>query len=648
MSRPRSTPPEQPQAPPQAVPPGPVADRLGVATGAAAVAPAAAGAVSAVAITAATEKILASLFGFFSGRRKDDSIWLRRTLQQDYPQRTEQQIETLVSDEMQRQIEFERKMKDRLERDLPKALGVTDPEKRQQAVGKILDREKRYLAARQQAMAERASARAEHMDVKAASPDGAFWALDPTVKQHTFLCLLYGNKAWPWEVLDQVHPVLHAGCQCHLLPLADAKQRGMLPAEHEIDKVDAVKTARAWMARYGVVEAGAMPGEIQAFIEMRLEEASKGPRVPQPCHYFREGCKNQATKSLIWAERRAFIPVCDEHEQKARDVIAAQHDEVVDVWPIVEAKHDPAYERETAQIKLRAETPQAKARHSFRPAEWTHPNGHPRCSLCGQEEPVGGVCNGTPTRKEAEAWVARQNAEDEKLGMEPTWAVDDHGKVVTVLQEGDYEERLHPRGRKGRWITKGVEKALRAITPSLGAPAEPERRAPGQERGTAQGRYVWLRGRYVFVPRHRNFHRKLDGVTFTSPAGSTNVYRNGHLVQIEGQPPPPHHHDLNPPSQPDIRNLPGTGEYHPAHDPGSGRSARSKGRTRASDIASYETLLRDPNLSREDRIRYSARLADLRGDKATAERLRGMLPPGEKADRSQKGKREADRPAHRR
>lgn len=47
-------------------------------------------------------------------------------------------------------------------------------------------------------------------------------------------------------------------------------------------------------------------------------------------------------------------------------------------------------DRETARIRLRA----AKATfpHKFAAANWTHPNGHPRCKNCGQEEPVGGMC----------------------------------------------------------------------------------------------------------------------------------------------------------------------------------------------------------------------------------------------------------------
>lgn len=57
-------------------------------------------------------------------------------------------------------------------------------------------------------------------------------------------------------------------------------------------------------------------------------------------------------------------------------------------------KSHPFYEEETAMIRENAKKPEATRRHTFRPAQWTHPNGHPRCLLCGDEEPEGGYCEG--------------------------------------------------------------------------------------------------------------------------------------------------------------------------------------------------------------------------------------------------------------
>ncbi len=44
------------------------------------------------------------------------------------------------------------------------------------------------------------------------------------------------------------------------------------------------------------------------------------------------------------------------------------------------------YEKESEQIRENAK--KVKYPHKFKAAEWTHPNGHPRCIHCGDEERV--------------------------------------------------------------------------------------------------------------------------------------------------------------------------------------------------------------------------------------------------------------------
>lgn len=54
---------------------------------------------------------------------------------------------------------------------------------------------------------------------------------------------------------------------------------------------------------------------------------------PQACRY----CKAPAVKSLIWADGRAYVPVCADHESKARDkIVNTNRDEVVYVRKIDE------------------------------------------------------------------------------------------------------------------------------------------------------------------------------------------------------------------------------------------------------------------------------------------------------------------------
>jgi len=56
-------------------------------------------------------------------------------------------------------------------------------------------------------------------------------------------------------------------------------------------------------------------------------------------------------------------------------------------------KSSEAADRETDTIKDNREDA-GSVPHKFKPAKWTHPNGHPRCILCGDEERTDGMCEG--------------------------------------------------------------------------------------------------------------------------------------------------------------------------------------------------------------------------------------------------------------
>lgn len=51
-------------------------------------------------------------------------------------------------------------------------------------------------------------------------------------------------------------------------------------------------------------------------------------------------------------------------------------------------------DKETKAINENKKSPEAQKPHKFSPAKWTHPNGHPRCKICGDEERTGGMCEG--------------------------------------------------------------------------------------------------------------------------------------------------------------------------------------------------------------------------------------------------------------
>lgn len=60
--------------------------------------------------------------------------------------------------------------------------------------------------------------------------------------------------------------------------------------------------------------------------KQRKEESELRPTErPQKCKF----CDAQATKSLLWAEGRAYIPACDKHEAKARGIIVDKNDDEV-------------------------------------------------------------------------------------------------------------------------------------------------------------------------------------------------------------------------------------------------------------------------------------------------------------------------------
>ena len=43
--------------------------------------------------------------------------------------------------------------------------------------------------------------------------------------------------------------------------------------------------------------------------------------------------------------------------------------------------------------RIRENRKKAEWPHKFKPAKYTHPNGHPRCLICGDEEEAGGICH---------------------------------------------------------------------------------------------------------------------------------------------------------------------------------------------------------------------------------------------------------------
>ena len=60
------------------------------------------------------------------------------------------------------------------------------------------------------------------------------------------------------------------------------------------------------------------------------------------------------------------------------------------------------------------------------------------------------------------------------------------------------------------------------------------------------GEWFWIGGERRFVPTTDEFIVRIDGVTFRSPPGTLDIYRDDTLICTRGEP-SPHHHDLDPP-----------------------------------------------------------------------------------------------------
>jgi hypothetical protein len=104
-------------------------------------------------------------------------------------------------------------------------------------------------------------------------------------------------------------------------------------------------------------------------------------------------------KRLHWQKPDVFRKMLDYLKRRMPGIVSTSTQNTSKVAAEFEEKaakkrEQPAgYIKETEEIKARREDAGAKP-HKFQAAEWTHPNGHPRCKLCGDEETMDGQCDG--------------------------------------------------------------------------------------------------------------------------------------------------------------------------------------------------------------------------------------------------------------
>lgn len=238
-----------------------------------------AGGLSAKAVADLTEKLVEQMQGFLRDRAATSAQAVMTQMRRAYPERAPEEVDALVGEEVRRERVFQRKMLDRLRRDLPEALRIADPEKRRARVAAVLQREQRYVELREEAMHDRAIARAEMLAVKEASPHGAFWQLSPNVKQHTPDCIALAGQFWPWEVIEAVGPPpRHHGCRCSLLTEEEAVDRDLMDhgVAEQMNVADAMRRARKRLADAETVMEALDEGEWEAWLDELVEGADVG------------------------------------------------------------------------------------------------------------------------------------------------------------------------------------------------------------------------------------------------------------------------------------------------------------------------------------------------------------------------------------
>lgn len=187
------------------------------------------------------EKVLEALRAFFVVARARQERWVLAQARGRLPQ---QDVLEVIAEESARQAEFERRVVERVRRDASKALLLPE-EKRADALRALLRREQVYARQRAEAMAVRALSAVDRVVLRAESPQGAFWRLG--VRQtHTPDCVAMAGRFWPWPVLDEFHPPVHAGCGCSLHGLRDALAAGWIkPGDEVVDLAGAFQRMRA-------------------------------------------------------------------------------------------------------------------------------------------------------------------------------------------------------------------------------------------------------------------------------------------------------------------------------------------------------------------------------------------------------------------
>lgn len=194
---------------------------------------------------AASATIMGTLTAFMARKRAMDEQQVQAVLlaQARKMGEPDADVQAILDLEAERGRQFADAQDARLRAALPQILAMPEGAARADAMQALMAREERFERQRAQAMFGRAVNGLNRVVVKGQSPMGAFWKLSPYVKEHTAGCLVMGERFWPWEVLDKLHPPRHPGCPCHLESYGSAIGNGWMRPEDVRSVPDALAMA---------------------------------------------------------------------------------------------------------------------------------------------------------------------------------------------------------------------------------------------------------------------------------------------------------------------------------------------------------------------------------------------------------------------
>lgn len=201
--------------------------------------------------------ILKVLRRLFARHRAESADWLEAQLAKLFPDVDPTLLRQIVERELDLEKRFQQKALKRVQAAHAAAGALPTPAQQAAALKAAMNKEKQYAALRQKAMLARAKAAVETAKVKEQSPGGAKWMLGDR-KNHTPGCVALSGKPWPWSVLEQIPPPVHAGCGCWLAPLG--------PNDVVPEHGEAMHMAKAALALEKGIREAADPGEIDSYL----------------------------------------------------------------------------------------------------------------------------------------------------------------------------------------------------------------------------------------------------------------------------------------------------------------------------------------------------------------------------------------------